>query len=253
MQTGRECDEYTGYKNAHPKHKTGIKMSTPLGYFPLFDIIWDILPDMMHVLEGFQKTHLLKLLKGERSAARPRRPVSFADKLAEQAYNALLKEYEALLAHIDTWKLSKAELKLADARSDSMGGTPGWIRSNMMVSQRTGSLNAHDWLKLLESSYEKYVFKELMHHSQFKALQHLFDAMRACLRATGDAIENAPRETSALKLRVVKALCEWIRESPRTEHPSVLHILLHVPDAIYRWGTPRNYWAFFGERWARTL
>ena len=120
----------------------------------------------------------------------------------------------------------------------------------MFMSQRTGSLNAHDWLKLIESSYESYVLKGLLHPSQLRALQLLFDAMRACLRATRDAIENAPEETSALKLRVVKALCEWVREAPRTEHPSVLHILLHVPDAIYWWRSPRNYWAFFGERCA---
>ena len=250
MRTGHDCDEHTGYDNAHPRHASGIKGATPLGNIPLFDIIWDILPDMMHVVEGFLKTHLFKLLKGDRSAARPRRPAKFNDKKAELAYKALLKDHLALLAHIDTWKLSKAQQDVVDSRSDSMGGTPGWIRSSMMVNQRTGSLNAHDWLKLVESSFERYLFKDLLPRSQYQALIHLFDAMRACLRATGDAIENAPRETSALKLRVIKALCEWVREAPRSEHPTVLHILLHVPDAIFRWGSPRNYWAFFSERCA---
>jgi hypothetical protein len=250
MQTGRDCEEHIGFKKDHPKKATGIKGRSPLGNVPLFDLIWDILPDMMHILEGFHKTHLLKFLKGKRKAARPRRPAKFPDKESERAYKKLLADYEAVMAHIDTWILSEKELKLLDVRSDSMGGIPGWIRSSMLVNQRTGSLNAHDWLKLVESSYERYVFKDLLDHSQQNALFHLFDAFRLCLRATGDAIENAPREISALKLRVVEALCEWTREAPRTEHPSVLHILLHVPDAIFRWGSPRNYWAFFGERCA---
>jgi hypothetical protein len=40
--------------------------------------------------------------------------------------------------------------------------------------------------------------------------------------------------------------CECVL--PATELPVMFHILLHVPDCIYRWNSVRNYWSFFGER-----
>jgi hypothetical protein len=37
---------------------------------------------------------------------------------------------------------------------------------------------------------------------------------------------------------------------PKTEMAVMFHILLHVPDAMYRWNAVRNFWGFFGERYA---
>jgi hypothetical protein len=36
---------------------------------------------------------------------------------------------------------------------------------------------------------------------------------------------------------------------PKTEMAVMFHVLLHVPDAMYRWNAVRNFWGFFGERY----
>jgi hypothetical protein len=35
---------------------------------------------------------------------------------------------------------------------------------------------------------------------------------------------------------------------PKTEMSVMFHVLMHVPDAIWRWNSARNFWGFFGER-----
>ena len=51
-----------------------------------------------------------------------------------------------------------------------------------------------------------------------------------------------------MQVKVVEAivLCESVL--PKTELPVMLHVLLHVPDCMYRWNSVRNFWSFFGER-----
>ena len=50
---------------------TGVKEWCPLSALHLFDIIWDIMPDLMHMIKGLLKDHLLKLLLGEASVSKP--------------------------------------------------------------------------------------------------------------------------------------------------------------------------------------
>ena len=50
------------------------------------------------------------------------------------------------------------------------------------------------------------------------------------------------------KLKVVEALCKCEAAFPVTEMAVMFHIITHVPDAIYRWNSIRNFWSFFGER-----
>jgi hypothetical protein len=37
---------------------------------------------------------------------------------------------------------------------------------------------------------------------------------------------------------------------PKTELAVMFHVLMHVPDATWRWNDARNFWGFFGERCA---
>ena len=247
---GAEAENWEGFKKDHPKRLVGVKRLSPLLLVPLFDIVWDITPDMMHIIEGFQKTHLLSLLKCNR---RPKAPPTTGKgtKEGDAKYRKRKKDHQGVCAKVAIWELNKAQCKILDKRSLDMGGAFGWIRSNMAITQRTGSLNAHDWVKLIESSYERYVLHDMLDVGQLKALYALYDVMRACMRATGEGQDEATakEQISQLKVAVIRALCLWVLEAPRTELSTVLHILGHVPDAIYRWGSPRNYWAFFGERY----
>lgn len=53
-----------------PYKSTGVKEASPLRWIPWFDLVWDILPDMMHIMSGIWKRHILKMLKGERTPAK---------------------------------------------------------------------------------------------------------------------------------------------------------------------------------------
>ena len=47
---------------------------------------------------------------------------------------------------------------------------------------------------------------------------------------------------------VMESLCKFENVIPPTELCVMLHVLLHVPDMVYKWNSMRNYWSFFGER-----
>jgi hypothetical protein len=52
----------------------------------------------------------------------------------------------------------------------------------------------------------------------------------------------------ALEDKVVVALCLVAENVPVTEHSGIIHILLHVPAAIGRWNSVRNFWCYPSER-----
>ena len=71
---GKRCDrhERSGRAEAkHPKHTTGISRWCPLAVLPYFNLIRDILPDMMHIIKGVFDGHFIPLFKGNRAVAPP--------------------------------------------------------------------------------------------------------------------------------------------------------------------------------------
>jgi hypothetical protein len=51
---------------------SGVKFWCPFSILPLFNLVWDFLPDMMHVLKGIIHRHLFGLLKGYREPKPPK-------------------------------------------------------------------------------------------------------------------------------------------------------------------------------------
>ena len=43
---------HTGYKKDAPYKHTGVKELSPLRHLPLFDLVWDVTGDMMHIIPG---------------------------------------------------------------------------------------------------------------------------------------------------------------------------------------------------------
>ena len=135
---GKAADNHRGTKKAHPKETTGINRSCPLSYLRLFDIVWDICPDMMHIIKNFFEKLSFKLFAGARV------PVWDASKNKAPAKGA--KNYaEALLRHQDAvarWKLaveqnqactfSKADQDLVDRRVKNLVGPAKWIKNSMV-------------------------------------------------------------------------------------------------------------------------
>ena len=85
---------------------TGVKEWCPLSALHLFDIIWDIMPDLMHMIKGLLKDHLLKLLLGEASVSKPTKlqvPTKPArgKRQSEVQYRKTLEGWETEIATVE--------------------------------------------------------------------------------------------------------------------------------------------------------
>ena len=63
---GHAADEYKGFSKYHPVRNTGVKRACALYWVPMFDMVWDLCLDHMHVCKNFIIKQI-KLLKGERA------------------------------------------------------------------------------------------------------------------------------------------------------------------------------------------
>jgi hypothetical protein len=90
------------FKKDAPYKYTGVKEQCALRFLPLFDIIWDILPDMMHIIPVLWKGHIFKLFNGTRepSAVKPRKSWTAA------ANKQLMKDHEEAKRKVAGWALT---------------------------------------------------------------------------------------------------------------------------------------------------
>ena len=112
-----------------PYKTTGIKELSPLAELPMFDLTWDILMCIMHILPGIWKRHLFSLLDGERHPA----PVKERKKNSMEENAALCEAYKACKQSVQEWQLDKATKAAVDQRTRALSGEPSWIRSNIEV------------------------------------------------------------------------------------------------------------------------
>ena len=136
-----------------------------------------------------------------------------------------------------------------DKRSIALGGESAWIRSNLSVFNKPAELKAHDWIQLVQCAGD-YLFADVIPNDlHAEAIFALLDVCNELLNATYPA--DAPLGTAdieALNVRVAEALSKCESVLPTTELAVMFHILLHVPAAIRRWNSVRNFWSFFVER-----
>ena len=117
------------FKYNSPYKTTGIKELSPLAHIPLFDLTWDILPDMMHILPGIWHRHIFSLLAGGRQP----KAVKSRKKNTAVENADLQNRHRAVKAELFTWELSKETKENVDKRTRALAGTPTWIRSNIEV------------------------------------------------------------------------------------------------------------------------
>jgi len=94
------------FKKDSPYKETGVKEQSPLRFLPFFCLVWDILPDMMHIILGIFKRHLVAMLKGGRPVA----PVKVRKKFSAKENKALLSAHEECKKNLATWKLSPVNI-----------------------------------------------------------------------------------------------------------------------------------------------
>lgn len=252
-----------GKKSGHPVKSSGVKFLSGLLFVPLFNIILDINPDVMHIVKQLLGGRVMPLLKGQA------RPAPWTDlveqktkkketvnerrsreKKRKKHNKKMRRKHDMVVRDVLFCELRPEELRKMDVRGMSLGGTSSFVRSNQMIAQRTGSLNSHDWLKLLGPGIT-YILEGIGNTPVIKAILVLMDVLRKCVEATSDRIGNEDEDDHAiprLKKEMIEALVQYEECMPESELVYMPHVGMHVPDSIFRWNSVRNYWAFFSER-----
>ena len=156
------------------------------------------------------------------------------------------------------WVASKTMQQEADKRMANVMRIPGYFTRVQGVFTNTGKLKSADWMHFLTTGI-LYVLKPIVQGRQERALVALVRALRLAVNATSDRdpmvtafpeddFARRAQECQELKLKIIGYLCEYENGAASTELPPVLHMLLHVPDAIYRWNSVRSMWVFTNER-----
>ena len=93
---------------------------------PMFNLVWDIVPDLLHILTGIWKRHVFAMFTGKRTPAKVK-----PKKKNNDAQNAkLLLDHEKALQKLGDWSLSAATQEKLDARFQSLRPPSSpWISS----------------------------------------------------------------------------------------------------------------------------
>jgi hypothetical protein len=116
IQTVREALEIEGMPEGPAKERkkkdAGIYGQCFFRFLALFDLIWDFLPDIMHIHKGLWNKWLLMLLKGVKTHARPAKPKSTHQvggksvEYSEEVMGVRMEKHlKALEAHEDVLKV----------------------------------------------------------------------------------------------------------------------------------------------------
>jgi hypothetical protein len=55
----------------HPRRASGVNGVCALSLLPMFNIIWDVMPDWMHIIKNLMLPHFIKVVKGKRKLKQP--------------------------------------------------------------------------------------------------------------------------------------------------------------------------------------
>jgi len=98
-----ESEAYEGAQIRHPTKISGVKELSPLGALPMFDLAWDVLGDMMHIIYGIWSRHVFEMLAGRRAPAKPKP----RKKWTPEQNAALFVDHAMVLAKLKAWALPK--------------------------------------------------------------------------------------------------------------------------------------------------
>lgn len=140
VQHGRDADDYKGPENGHPRHTTGINGSCALVNLFHFDIIWDICPDMMHIIKNFFEKLSFKVFNGSRvprwSDHKNKKPKpgeeDYTAKMA--AHSRAKKRWEEAVTQHKQVAFSAADQSLVDRRVKHLVGPARWIKKTMVYT-----------------------------------------------------------------------------------------------------------------------
>ena len=73
----------------HPRRSSGVDGECPLALVPLFNLVWEVCMDFMHIVKVLLVGHLIALLKSKRSLQPPQVKINAAENREESplSYN----------------------------------------------------------------------------------------------------------------------------------------------------------------------
>ena len=154
------------------------------------------------------------------------------------------------------WTLSPAQLKTVNKRSNDLGGEQNWIPKYMNFVTKTYKLKAVDFVRISKGAMS-YVFEGMFEGpekaDQKQAFESFNESLRLCLtthfNADGRPLTARLKQLAAtLVEQVAQTLSLLEMCSPLIFFDRLLHALLHVPMAMAKWNSVRNFWAFKSER-----
>jgi hypothetical protein len=152
------------------------------------------------------------------------------------------------------WLMKPKQRQEVDKRLTGLGGlAKNWLGHNLSIFEKSGACKSAEHKRILQQAIQ-YLFHDIIPKKVLAVWNSLILAMNAILSATADiGTDEVPGdqeiEAKRLYLQVIEALVLFERDAPETELSMMFHILIHMPDAIHRWGSCRNFWAFFNERY----
>lgn len=97
---------YDGPAKYSPHKESGVYNVSPIVDIPLFNIVWDVLADVMHTVPRFWRGHVFPLLRGLRYPANPKTRKSWTD----AANRKLLADHAGLKKKMAKWKLDTVHI-----------------------------------------------------------------------------------------------------------------------------------------------
>lgn len=139
-QQGKDSDEYTGPANAHPSNTTGVNGVCALVYLHLFNLIWDVCPDMMHIVKNFFEKFTFKVFNGSRVptwvASKNKEPAKDAPDFDRKmrAHKSARKRWERAVKQHKSVVFDDHSKSLVDRRIKQLVGPSNWIKSSMVTA-----------------------------------------------------------------------------------------------------------------------
>ena len=158
---------------------------------------------------------------------------------------------------IQGWKLSPAQLSTVNTRSNNLGGEQNWIPQDVNFILKTFKLKAVDFVRMSKGAMS-YVFAGIFdgirteRHKQ--AFESFTETLRLCLTTHFNAdglplTTRSKRRVATLMEQVAQTMSLLEMCSPLVLFDRILHELLHVPMAVAKWNSCRNFWTFASERY----
>ena len=161
------------------------------------------------------------------------------------------------LQDLKAWTLTARQLQVANKRSNDLGGESNWIPRDMNFLTKTYKLKAVDFVRISKGALS-YVFEGLFNKpseaNQKRAFDSFAETLRLCLtthfNADGRPLRaNVKQRVADMHQQVAETLSLLEMSAPLLIFDRILHFLLHMPAAMARWNSCRNFWCFPSERY----